>query len=104
MKTVSVILIVVYLVFPVICPGPSCGAPFAHAGQSAVISGDSGGYPANHDTDNGETTLCCAGHIPLSAFAGIPRVELTSRLLPHEPRLALPQIADRIVVPPQNYS
>lgn len=104
MKTVSVILIVVYLVFPVICPGPSWGASFAPAGQGAAVSGDSGGYPANHDTDNGETTLCCAGHLPISSFAGIPRVELASRLLLYEPRPALPQIVDRIVVPPQNHS
>ncbi len=104
MKTLSVILIIVYLVFPTICLGHSCEALFANAGQSTVVSDDSGERPSNHDTDNGETILCCAGHIPLSAFAGISCVELTSRLLPYEPQLALPQIFGRIVVPPQNHS
>ncbi len=104
MKTVSIILVLAYLMLPVLCFGQPCEVFASSSGHSALASDVSDGCPFNHDTDNCETTCCCAGHIPLSSFMEIPHTALTAKLLPYEPHLALPRIIDRIFVPPQNHS
>jgi len=104
MKILSVILIITYLMLPVICFGHPCETLSAHVEHGALVDNDSGEFPLNHDTDNCETTCCCAGHIPLSTFSEISYAELSAKLLPYKPQLALPRILDRIVVPPQNHS
>jgi len=104
MKVLSVILIIAYLMLPAICCGHPCEEFSANAEHGALFDNDSGGCPLSHDTDDCETTCCCAGHIPLSAFTEISHAELTAKLLPYKPRLALPRILDRIFVPPQNRS
>jgi len=104
MKIVSVILIIAYLMLPALCFGHPCQRLSADHAQSTLASDASGECPLPHDTDNCETTCCCAGHIPLSAVTKIPYAELTSKLVLYESRLALPRLIDRIYVPPQNLS
>lgn len=104
MKIISVILIIAYLVLPVLCFGHPCEMLISAVEQSVVVSDDSGECPFNNDTDNCEATCCCAGHVHQSAFSKISYNELTSKLLPYESHLSLPQILDRIFVPPQNNS
>jgi len=104
MKILSVILIIAYLMLPAICFGHPCEELSANAGHGALVDNDSGEYPLSHDTDDCETTCCCAGHIPLSTFTEISHAELTAKLLPYKQQLALPRILDRIFVPPQNRS
>jgi hypothetical protein len=104
MKIVSVILIIAYLMLPAICFGHPCNQLSAGSAQNAAASDVSGEYPLAPDRDNCETTCCCAGHVPLSAFTETPYAGLTARLLPYKPRLALPRLIDRIFVPPQNHS
>ena len=104
MKILSVILIIAYLMLPVLCFGHPCELIVSDVEQSAVVSNDSAECPFNHDTDNCETTCCCAGHVHVSSFSKIPYNELTTKLLPCESHLSLPQILDRIFVPPQNNS
>jgi hypothetical protein len=104
MKILSVILIVAYLMLPALCFGHPCENFVSNTEQSEVVPDDSGDCPFNHDTDNCETTCCCAGHVPSSAFSKIPHNEMASKLLPYESLLALPRILDRIFVPPQNIS
>lgn len=102
MKILSVILIIIYLTLPALCFGHPCELFAAHTEQSSVAPNVSGESPLNCDADNCETTCCCAGHIPLSAFPKIPYLEQTSQLLWLEAHLALPRLIDRIYVPPQN--
>jgi hypothetical protein len=104
MKIVSVILIIAYLMLPAVCFGHPCGMNTTHAQHFAIASDDSAECPLNHDTDYCETTCCCAGHVPFSAFSAIPYNGLTARLMPYEPGIALPRLIDRIFVPPQNLS
>jgi hypothetical protein len=104
MKTLSIILILTYLILPALCFGHPCEVLTANTEQSVVVCDDSGECPFNHETDNCETTCCCAGHVPQSTFTEFPYAELTSNLLPYESQHALPRISDRIFVPPQNIS
>lgn len=104
MKIVSIVLILAYLVLPAICCGHQCELLAAHSPHGTVASDASGECPADHDADNCETTCCCAGHLPLAAFAEIPAAGLIAGLAPHDPLLALPRLMDEIVVPPQNRS
>jgi hypothetical protein len=104
MKIVSAILIIAYLMLPAICFGHPCGMDSATAQHSAIVSGDSGECPFNHEIDYCETTCCCAGHVPSSSFLEIPYTNVTAKLLSYESCMALPRLIDRIVVPPQNHS
>lgn len=89
---------------PAFCYGHPCEFHVESVEHSMVESEDSDGCPFNHETDNCETTCCCAGHFPASIFAEIPYAELTSTMMPYEPHLALPRLLDRIFVPPQNHA
>ncbi|RII31125.1 MAG: hypothetical protein CXR30_04800 [Geobacter sp.] len=104
MKTVSIILVLAYLMLPVLCFGHPCEVFAASSVHSDLASDVPHGCPFNYDTDNCETTCCCAGHIPLSSFTEIPHAAVGAKLLPYEPHLALPRIIDRIFVPPRNHS
>jgi hypothetical protein len=104
MKILSAILIITYLMLPALCFGYPCELLSADAEQGFVVCDDSDVCPFNHETDNCETTCCCAGHVPIPVFTKIPSAKLTSRLVPHDSHLELPQILDRIFVPPQNVS
>jgi hypothetical protein len=107
MKTLSVFIIVLYLVLPVICLADPCAFHIESSDQEAgdfLSSAQSGECPLPHDTDDCATTCCCAGHVPLSAFSKTPYAGLTAKQLPYEPHLALPRVIDRIFVPPQNLS
>ena len=102
MKFLSILLIIAYLMLPAFCFGSPCEFHYENAEYSCDVSDDADEYPANLDTDNCETTCCCAGHIPLTALTKISYPALTGKLLANESLLALPQILDRIFVPPQN--
>jgi hypothetical protein len=104
MKIVSVILIIAYLMLPVLCFGQP-GEFVSTGSQIITVAPDAPGEcPFDNDTDNCETTCCCAGHLPLSAFTEIPHADPAAGLLPYEPHLALPRLTGRIFVPPQNLS
>jgi hypothetical protein len=104
MKIISAILIVAYLMLPAICSGHPCDALSANSPQSITASDAPGECPLQHDTDECETTCCCAGHLPLPAFMEISQAYPADRQQPYEPHLALPRLIDRIFVPPQNVS
>ncbi|GAM11113.1 hypothetical protein OR1_03422 [Geobacter sp. OR-1] len=104
MKSVSIILLIVYLMLPAICFGHPCELPSMDSQHLSSVAADSGEIPVDHDTDSCETTCCCAMYVPLSAAIIITAAELTTRQLPYEPHLALPRLIDRIFVPPQNLS
>ncbi len=103
MKSISVILIIAYLMLPTLCFGQPC--ELYSAGVQQVVAADSANEcPLNHDTDYCETTCCCAGYVPLYAFMEIPNADAAAKQLPYEPHLELPRLIDRIFVPPQNHS
>jgi len=103
-KIISSLLIIAYLMLPAICFGNPCETLSTNTTQGTAAPDASGESPPAHDRDNCETTCCCAGHVPLSAFSEIPYADLTAKLLPYRPQLALPRLIDRIFVPPQNHS
>ena len=104
MKIVSVMLIIAYLMLPAICFGHPCELFSAHSTHDASASDASIDNSQLLDTDDCETACCCAGHIPLSTIAEVTHAGLTDKLVPYEPHIALPQLIDRIFVPPQNHS
>jgi hypothetical protein len=69
-----------------------------------VVSDAADECPFPHDTDDCETTCCCAGHVLLSAAAAIPYAGIIVLMRQYEPYLALPRLIDRIFVPPQNHA
>jgi hypothetical protein len=106
MKILSILLILLYLILPVTCLADPCAFHIESGNQEtgdSISSSQSDECPLPHDTDDC-TTTCCSGHVPLSTFSKISYTILTARLLPYEPHLALPQLIDRIFVPPQNLS
>ena len=103
MKIIALILILAYLMLPAICFGHPCDGLSAHAEHSSSAFAQSDACPVDYDSDNCETTCCCAGHLPASPIAP-PQFSCTGRQLSYEPQLALPRLLDRIVVPPQNHS
>lgn len=104
MKIVSIIMIIAYLTLPALCFGSPCEMLSADSQHCSVATDAPVDCPSDYDTDYCETTCCCAGHVPLSEFRGIPKAGLIARLTPYEPRLALPGLMYRIFVPPQNHS
>lgn len=104
MKIVSIILIIAYLTLPVLCLGHPCEPLVEHSAQSLVVSEVPGECPLPHDTDDCETTCCCAGHVPLSSGAAITYAGVSAEKRQYEPYLALPRLIDRIFVPPQNHA
>jgi hypothetical protein len=103
-KVVSALLIIAYLILPAICYGQPCEVLQSNSLQCTAASDHSGACPLNQVTDNCESTCCCAGHILSGTLTKILYGDLASRLLPYEPDLVLPQLIDRIFVPPQNHS
>jgi hypothetical protein len=103
MKNISVILIIAYLMLPTLCFGHPCEIHSASAQQ--VFAADSENEsPFNHDTDDCETTCCCAGHVQTPTFAANLNAPYISKLLAYDPMIVLPQVIANIVVPPQNHS
>ena len=106
LKAVSLLLIIAYFLLPTLCYAHPCEQYISSSSDIIEKSANqqTTDCPEAYDDDNCETTGCCAGHLPLSAFPEIPYMELAARQLPHEPHLALPRLVDRIFVPPQNHS
>lgn len=104
MKMVSLILIIAYLMLPALCLGHPCEPLFEHSTQSLIASDVPDECPLPHDTDDCETTCCCAEYVPLSAGITIAYVGIAVMLRQYEPYIALPRLIDRIVVPPQNHA
>jgi hypothetical protein len=104
MKIAALIMIIAYLILPALCFGETCEPFSAQAQHSPSTCDHSDDVLPNHDVDNCEKNCCCAGHVPLSLFRGIAYVEPAARLLPYEPRLALPRLIDRIFIPPRNFA
>lgn len=104
MKIVSLILILAYLTLPALCFGHPCEPLMENSSQSLVVSEVPGECPLPHDTDDCETTCCCAGHVPRSADAAIPYAGMSVPMRQYEQYLALPRLIDRIFVPPQNHT
>ncbi|WP_152609886.1 hypothetical protein [Geobacter sp. OR-1] len=107
MKLISVIIIALYLVLPVACLAHPCSSlgEIAHFDATVDIEVDqSAECPVNHDDDDCETTCCCSGYTISSTFPEISSPVSIVDNSPHEPYLALPNIIDRIFVPPQNFA
>jgi len=104
MKIIAILLIISYLVLPTICCAHPCEMLSQNSEQINIAYDSSGEYPLPHNIDSCETTCCCAGHTPISAFTAIKHNFLTSGQVPYEDDLALPRLIDRIFVPPQNHS
>jgi hypothetical protein len=102
MKIVTVILILAYLTFPALCFGHPCDDLFAGSQHSRDAFAPSDNLPVASDSDNCETSCCCAGHLPATSVPA-PYLSVTDKLLSYEPQLALPRVIYRIFVPPQNH-
>ena len=104
LKSIALLLIVVYFLLPAVCFAHPCEIYGSSASGifDPIDHQHSADAPDSLGGDNGETTCCCADHMPLSAFTPIPSPILTTRQRPYEPDLALPRLIDRIYIPPQN--
>jgi hypothetical protein len=102
MKFVSVIIILAYLTFPALCFGHPCDNLSTGAQQSCDAYAPSDNSPVEYDSDNCETSCCCAGHLPGTSTPP-PGLDFSDKLLAYEPQLALPRVVYKIFVPPQNH-
>ena len=105
-KTVALILLVLYILLPTLCHAHPCELHVGSSSEMADSAPDQQNTACPHlpDSDSCETTCCCAGYVPLSVFTVINSTCLASELFIPEPYLALPRLMDRIFVPPQNLS
>jgi hypothetical protein len=100
MKLFSCILIITYLLMPAFCFGHPC--ELFVAGSQQIVAADTDTAIPCHDTDDCETTCCCAGQELTPMFSVLPNIPYSTLLRAHTPILFLPQVLARIIVPPQN--
>lgn len=96
-------LIAIVLLAPVACFSHPCDGNHAAAAaemQRELASSD--GCPVQHEVDFCETSCCCADYVERAPFTGVAySPDIRRNLIP--PRItALPDVPDRIYVPPQN--
>jgi hypothetical protein len=100
-RSLSIILILMYLLLPVICFVHPC-VPDADAVADVFASEPSGNWPDKHDADECDTTCCCAAYVPVPMHnCGFCALVARNRI--QDPRLSLPEVTMPIFVPPQNH-
>ncbi len=90
---------------PVACLAHPCSSlgEITHFDTTVDIEVDqSADCPVNHDDDDCETTCCCSGYTITSTFPEISSPYIKVEYSPYKPYISLPNIIDRIFVPPQN--
>lgn len=103
MKTISIIFILFYLTVPALCFCHPCEI-ISTSSPLTAASDPADRCPLSHDSDDCETTCCCAGHdlMPIST-AHQHRPDI-SKLPTHDPMIFFPQLITAIIVLPQNIS
>ncbi len=102
-NSVSIILILITLLMPVACFAHLCdtGAAAPHASAEAGVE-QPDHCPVPHDSDDCDSTCCCAGYRPQPLFADLRYAPVVTTLHPADIVPFLAEILTRIYVPPQN--
>jgi hypothetical protein len=102
-RTVSLIILVLYLLQPLACFACPCDSSL---GGSDMVdtTNQSGSHSHTHDSDNCDSTLCCADAvIPFSEIT-LTYAPIVSVYVVPERYQRLPNVVIPIFLPPQNLS
>ncbi len=101
MKTVSLLIILLYLLLPLACVAHPCDSCL---GSPDVVdtSGGAGSNSHNQDSDNCDSTFCCAVYVNLNTEITVVYAPLVSLIVTDDRYQQLPNIVSPIFVPPQS--
>lgn len=101
MKSVSLLIILVYLLLPLACFAYPCDS-YLDSQDTADSSGKSGSHSNSQDADNCDSTTCCAEYTSKNALLNVIYQPLVSVNLPPKRYQKLPEVVIPIFVPPQS--
>jgi hypothetical protein len=101
MKTVTLIILLLYLLLPLVCFADPC---YSCLGSPDAIdtSGKSGSHSQSQDVDSCDSAVCCAESICLNSKITIVYAPLVSVLATLELYQKLAKVVIPIFIPPQN--
>lgn len=103
MKVISFILLVMLLLQPAACFAHPCDSSLGHPG-TADTSGQSGSHTHSQDSDNCDSTVCCAEYVSVDSFITINYLPLVTVNIPAGQYQKLSPVVLPIFIPPQNLS
>jgi hypothetical protein len=103
MKLVSLILLVMLLLQPMACFAHPCDSSLGHQ-DSADTSGQSGSHTHSQDSDDCDSTVCCAEYVSVDSVITINYSPLVTIDFPSRMYQKLPPVVIPIFIPPQNLS
>jgi hypothetical protein len=86
-----------------VCFAHPCESSPGHP-DSADTSGQSGSHTHDQDSDNCDSTVCCAEYVSLDSVITINYTPLVSVSIPSGQYQKLPPVVIPIFIPPQNQS
>jgi hypothetical protein len=97
-KFVATVIIVITLLTPVACFAHPCGNGWG----SETIAGHLDQCPLEHDTDDCDSTCCCADYAPSSSCERVRYTPIISKFLVSLQINKLQKVVIPIFIPPQN--
>lgn len=101
MKAISIIILMLCLLQPLVCFAHPCSSTL-DAPDTVDISDTSGETPSHHDSDNCDSTVCCAEYIGQSFSTTVAYAPIISVTAAPEQFKKLPRVVIPIFIPPQN--
>ena len=101
MKAISLILLMLCLLQPLACFAHPCTSSLGDL-DSVAASTDSADTASHHDSDNCDSTFCCAEYIGQSFVTTVSYAPVISATPPLEQFRKLPRVVIPIFIPPQN--
>ncbi len=102
MKTVSLIILMLYLLQPLVCFTHPCDSCLGNH-DTADTSETSGNPSHSQDADSCSSTVCCAAYTIQNFETMVVYVPLVSAIVTSERHHELPTVVIPIFVPPQSF-
>ena len=103
MKTLSIIILLLYLLQPLACFALPCDSCLGNT-DTADTSGKSGSHSQNQDLDSCDTTVCCEENICHTSGINVVYAPLVLVISMFSRYQELPNVVIPIFVPPQSLS
>ncbi len=102
MKTVSLIILLMFLLQPLACFDHPCDSCMGNA--DTIDTSGTSSHSHHQDADGCDLTVCCAEYINLHSGIAVIYAPLVSVIIPRERYQKLPNVIRPIFVPPQSIS
>lgn len=103
MKAISIIILMLCLLQPLVCFAHPCTSCL-DASDTVDVSDSADAATPHHDSDNCDSTVCCAEFIGQSFTASIVYAPVISVASTPEQFKRLPRVVIPIFIPPQNFA